>query len=294
MMFKIAALALLALPSVSASLNIKNIVKDCKGYNDNHKYLAITDVEVLTDLGPWPPQIGSYVDLVISVIFPEVITSGTYNAMVTWFSDSYPDGIPGVSNKTGNLGNLVHLPTTLGPKRIQTTVPIPSSIPPGNNTFTFKAGLGNGDYLICFETDQLNFTPPRTTIVHNLGFEDAADVKVPVPHTSCGTDTDVLKIISLASSTWPPVAGQALTLVGSIMSSEDILWGTASFDVFLLDGETKLYEITSDLPEIAAGLFTIARTFTLPSLRSGLYVLSGSATNRAGKQLGCVKISFNL
>jgi len=279
-MFKLASLALLALPAAVSAVNIP--YTNC-GTSTDHITISTATASV------WPPVPGQALDIVLAGATDEDITGGTYEAKVTF------DFIP-VLDKSGNIAELVKLPVSKGAATITKSVTLPASIPSGAVTIHVTASDQASQELVCIDISaQIGAELPKI-MVHNFGFEAFATVDV--PFTNCGSASDILNITSLTASVWPPVAGQALSIAGSGILAKDVVSG--SFDAKVSYSGIPLIDKSGDLSTVTtlpmkAGSSSISKSVVLPStLPGGAYAITASATDGTGASIGCVQIAFTL
>jgi len=312
MFARLAALALLALPFVAADVDLlqNGYLTVCAGSESDH-------INIVTAFASaWPPVPGKDLTLTFTGSSDEAITSGTFDASVTF------DGFP-ILDKTGNIGDLITLPAPAGPATITKTFAVPSAIPSGTLGIHITAVDQNNSQLVCVDVNgqvgarassRVAKAAPRVVsrisskraveaLLANFGVAAANGLPAgysTIPYTTCDDGAaHLLSVTTIGSTLFPPKAGKELSLAAVGTTSSDITGGSYSVTVSLsgfpiVTQSGKLSEIAT-LPFVAGTPRTLIKNGTIPSfLPAGDYDLQLTGVDQNGKNLGCVDVQWKV
>jgi len=121
---------------------------------------------------------------------------------------------------------------------------------------------------------------------------------VPLPYKSCGSDKDHIKITSGEASSWPPLAGQNVTMLmqGSLDETiTDGAWDVCVyyFGIKVLCDNGPLVDLNITLPA-TPGPITIRNVASFKDAIAGPYRVDLSAVDQNRQRLFCTTISFTI
>jgi len=125
------------------------------------------------------------------------------------------------------------------------------------------------------------------------------DTPVLVPYTNCGQASDIITILNITSTVWPPQLGADASLVVNAIANEEIDDGTydaiVSVDGFPLINKTGDISKYFKLP-IQAGPVQLTKDIKLPSSLpfSGSIGIELSADDENDNELFCLQLSFDI